>query len=179
MNYSYCPECGAKTIQKEIGEEGLLPYCVECKKPFFDLFHQCVIVVVINEFNEVALLKQKKISEENLVLVAGYVKKGETAEEAAIREVKEETGQDAEKITYVRSYYHERKGLLMLGFIVRVRKQDFVRSKEVDNVDWYKAEESKSLLRHESIGKTHLLKSLEEIKKQNNTVANWEVGDIN
>ena len=27
MQFQYCPACGAKAIQKEIGDEGLMPYC--------------------------------------------------------------------------------------------------------------------------------------------------------
>lgn len=87
MNFNYCPECGTRTTKKQIGDEGLIPYCEVCKKPYFDYFGQCIIVAVINEQQEIALLKQEHISRTNWVLVAGYMKKGETAEESAIREV--------------------------------------------------------------------------------------------
>ena len=49
MKFTYCPDCGTKLIQKEIGDEGLMPYCENCKKPLFDMFSTCIIALVVNE----------------------------------------------------------------------------------------------------------------------------------
>ena len=45
MKFTYCPDCGTKLIQKEIGDEGLMPYCENCKKPFFEMFSTCIIAL--------------------------------------------------------------------------------------------------------------------------------------
>lgn len=159
MKFIYCPICGEKLIHKEIGDEGLIPYCSTCSKPYFDWFGHCIISAVINEYNEVALLKQDYVSTTNWVLVAGYIKQGETLEEAVIREVNEETGQEANKTTYISSYYYDKRELLMVGFRCDVEKREFNNSKEVDKIEWYKLQEAIKLLRDGSIAQ-QLLQSI-------------------
>ena len=58
MRFKHCPTCGQELIEREIGCEGKLPYCDGCKKPWLEMFSACIISVVVNEFDEVALLKQ-------------------------------------------------------------------------------------------------------------------------
>ena len=55
MRYSYCPKCGKKLIEKEIGDEGLVPFCEVCSVPWWDTFQTCMITAVTNEKKEVAL----------------------------------------------------------------------------------------------------------------------------
>lgn len=31
MHFTYCPHCGTKLIEKEIEDEGIIPYCESCK----------------------------------------------------------------------------------------------------------------------------------------------------
>lgn len=153
MKFTYCPVCGERLIHKEIGDEGLMPFCSSCSKPYFDWFGLCIITAVINEYNEVALLRQNYVSTTNWALVAGYVKQGEGLEYTVAREVDEETGQKAEKVTYVSSYYYEKKELLMVGFRCDVKKRDFNQSKEVDYIEWHKLPEAVDLLREGSIAR--------------------------
>ena len=151
MKYKYCPQCGSVLELKEIGDEGLVPFCSTCKVPYFDSFGQCIITVVINENNEIALLRQEYVSKTNWVLIAGYIKKGETFEESVIREVEEETGQKVQELEYISSYYYEKKELLMAGFKCNVLKREFSNSKEVDNIGWFSFDEALKLLREGSI----------------------------
>lgn len=151
MHYKYCPLCGNKLIDKNIGDEGLLPYCQSCQKPYWDSFSPSIICAVINEYNEIALLKQNYVSTTNYVLVAGMVKMGETIEETVIREVQEELGLDVISVHYLKSYYYEKKDLLMSGFVVKVNKSDFKLSCEVDEAIWHPINEALSLLHKEGI----------------------------
>ena len=43
MHFEYCPYCGRKLELKEIGDEGMLPYCVQCETPLWDMFTTSVI----------------------------------------------------------------------------------------------------------------------------------------
>lgn len=52
-----------------------------------------MLVAIINENNQVLLLKQNYISTKNYTLCSGYLKKGDTLEETVAREVLEETEQ--------------------------------------------------------------------------------------
>ena len=151
MRFTYCPHCGSRLTKKEIGDEGLIPYCLQCQVPLWDMFTTNVIVAVVNEDNEIALLRQGYVSTTNHVCVAGIMKMGESAEETAIREVKEEIGQTVKSLTYVKSYPFEQKEMLMLGYKAVAEKADFVLSKEVDSVEWVKFDSALELLRKNSI----------------------------
>lgn len=151
MHFTYCPHCGKKLISKEIGDEGMLPFCENCNIPLWDMFSTCVIAAVVNEYGEIALLRQNYVSPTKYVCVAGIMKIGESAEETVIREVKEEIGQDVEELEFVSSYPYEKKEMLMLGYKASVKKQDFKLSAEVDSVEWVKYENALSLLREGSI----------------------------
>ena len=151
MHFTYCPHCGTKLTKKEIGDEGLIPYCLQCQVPLWDMFTTSIIVAVVNEDNEIALLKQGYVSTTNHVCVAGIMKLGESAEETAVREIKEEIGQTVKSLEYIRSYPFEQKEMLMLGYKAVVEKTNFVLSKEVDSVEWVKFDSALELLRKGSI----------------------------
>lgn len=152
MRFSFCPHCGTKLIGKEIGDEGIIPYCENCSVPLWDMFTTSIIAAVVNEYGEVALLRQNYVSETKYVCVAGIMKLGESAEDTVVREVKEEIGQDVEKLEFVRSYPYEKREMLMLGYKVIVKKKEFRLSREVDSAEWIKFEKALSLLREGSIG---------------------------
>lgn len=151
MRFTYCPHCGDKLILKEIGDEGLMPYCSRCERPIFDLPYTCIITLVVNEYGEAALIKQGYVSNTNYVCVAGYIKTGESAEETAIREVEEEIGLKAEQIEYIKSYYYEKRDMLMLGYVAHVKKAEFHISGEVDRAEWFLIEEAKHKVRNGSV----------------------------
>lgn len=162
MDFTYCPQCGEKLVPKVCGDEGEMPYCNSCKRPFFSFSYPCVICLCIDsESSEIALIKQGYVSE-NYVNVAGYVKRGETPENTAVREVKEEIGLDALSVSYAGSWYHAKSDNLMLGFVCKVKKGELVLSSEVDEADWFPLEKTRELLRRDSIGMSLLEKYLLE-----------------
>lgn len=151
MKFVCCPQCGAKLEKREIGDEGLVPYCSACGRPWFDMPYACTITLVINEYDEVALIRQGYVSDQYYVCVAGYIKCGETAEQTAAREVEEELGIKPESIRYTRSYYFEKKDMLMLAFEAKVKKGNFHLSGEVDRADWLTYEEAHEKMRPGSV----------------------------
>lgn len=144
MRFTYCPDCGTKLIPRPIGDEGLVPYCETCQKPLFDMFSTCIIVMVVNEFEEVALLKQPQY--QYLALVAGYMKPGETAEECTRREVQEEIGIELEELQILGTDWFARREQLMIGFLGRAKKQALTLSSEVDEARWVPVEEAPPLM---------------------------------
>lgn len=57
MKFQYCPHCGNKLVKKEIGDEGFIPFCENCDVPLWDMFTTSIIAAVVNEEDEIALLK--------------------------------------------------------------------------------------------------------------------------
>ncbi len=153
MEFRFCPDCGAALVPRPIGDEGLVPYCEACATPRFGFSYSCIIALPVNaeDPNEVALIRQDYVTRQSHICVAGYVKHGETLESCARREVEEELGLPVRDAAYMRSYYFERKDLLMLGFVVRVSKEDFNISGEVDSARWFSLDEAEVELQNASI----------------------------
>lgn len=165
MHFTYCPHCGSKLIDKEIGDEGMIPYCEACSVPLWDMFSTCIICAVVNEYDEVALIRQHYVTTANYVCIAGFIKLGENAEETAIREIKEEIGLDVKDIQYIRSYYYTKKNMLMLGYMADVIKDDFTVSGEVDAAAWIPFSQALTKLSEGSIA-WQLVKEVIEYKMQ-------------
>ncbi len=151
MHFTFCPHCGSKLIKKEIGDEGLIPYCINCKVPLWDMFTTSIITAVVNEFDEVALIRQDYVTTSAYVCIAGIMKPGESAEETVIREVKEEIGQDVYKLEFIKTYPFEKKEMLMLGYKSYVKKKEFKLSGEVDSAEWVPFDKALSMIRERSI----------------------------
>ncbi|MBO4866998.1 MAG: NUDIX domain-containing protein [Ruminococcus sp.] len=151
MRFEYCPFCGKKTILKEIGDEGQIPYCEDCARPLFDMFSTCVLNVVVNEDNEVLLIRQSYGDTSRYVGVAGFMKIGETPEEAGAREVLEETGLTAESVRYIDSAFYDGRDQLMLGLLARVKKADCDISGELLEAKWFTFDEAVKTVREGSI----------------------------
>lgn len=150
MELNFCTQCGRKLVLKPVGDEGEQKYCTECNRYFFDNPASCVLVAIINERNEVLLLKQNYISQKNYTLCSGYLKKGESLEETVVREVYEETGQRVISCEYVQSYYFQLKNLIMAGFIAYVKASDFGNSNEVDDLMWAKLDRAVTMVEREN-----------------------------
>ena len=167
MRFTYCPHCGSKLTKKEIGDEGLIPYCESCRVPLWDMFTTCIICAVVNEYEEIALLRQNYISSTSYVCVSGIMKLGESAEETVCREVKEEIGLDVETLQFIQSYPYEKKEMLMLGFLATVKKTDFHISGEVDSVEWFPLSTADEKLRPGSIACQLVSRVKEQFEKEN------------
>lgn len=130
MRFEYCPHCGTRAVQKEIGDEGLMPWCDRCKRPLFDIFSTCIIALAVDEEGNVALLRQGYISTRHYVLVSGYIKPGESAEECAAREIGEELGLAVRGLHFTGTYWLGKKDMLMIGFVANVHREEFHLSQE-------------------------------------------------
>lgn len=151
MKFKFCPHCGNQLGKKEIGDEGVIPFCGNCDVPLWDMFTTSVIAAVVNEQDEVVLLRQNYVSETKHVCVAGIMKIGESAEDTVVREIAEEIGLTVKEVTYIRSYPYDKKEMLMLGFMAVVEKEEFTLSGEVDSAEWVTFDEALPLLREGSI----------------------------
>ena len=163
MRYKFCPECGSKLSEKPVGDEGLVPWCDKCDRPWFDTFNTCVLSVVVNEDDEVLLIRQSYHDTAKYVGVAGYMKPNETAEAAAAREVAEETGLSADSVTFLKSCFYEGRDQLMLGFVVRVRKNSLKLSGEVLEGKWFDIETAIKTVRQGSIVQQLLIYTKDKI----------------
>ena len=115
------------------------------------MFSTCVLSVVKNPAGEIALIRQSYGQQETFVGVAGYMKPGETAEEAALREIREEIGLDAAGLRYLFSAWHAARGQLMLCFCAEADAAEFRLSQEVREAKWFQPADACNAVRQGSI----------------------------
>ena len=142
MIYDYFPKCGNKLRMRKMWDEGEVPFCDPCDIAWYEHPSPCIITLVINEYEEAALLRQDYIMENQYVLVAGYIKPGETAEVTAFREVEEEIGVKLDTLCRIQTFAIPEKELLMLGYVGFGKKVDLNLSTEVDSAVWMPVEEA-------------------------------------
>ena len=168
MTFKYCPDCGARLSSRQLGDEGAVPWCDGCGKPWFPVFPVAVICLVRNEAGEVLLLRQEYSSKEYRNLVSGYVVPGERCEETARREVEEETGLRPVSVELKGTWWFEKKQMMMVGFFVDVLKAPLRLSTEVDDASWHTPEEAVGLVHPHSYSVSRILSEmyLESVNKE-------------
>lgn len=158
----YCGDCGAKLVIKNHKNEGEVPFCERCEKFVFPLYNVAVSVITVDEARRKILLIQQ-YGKKNFVLVSGYVNKGESAEHAVERELREETGLKAGRIRYCRSRYFAPTDTLMLNFICTIDGSNEVElTDEVDYAEWFDEEEAAHRIKPDSLADFFLTNYLDE-----------------
>lgn len=162
----YCRECGQKLTLRFCENEGLVPYCEKCESYMFPQFPVAVSMVVTNRAQDKILLA-KHVEDEDFILFAGYIKKGENAEKTIPREIKEELGLSVVKAKYMSSRYHSKKDVLMLNFVVVVEEGDIkLQEEEVSEARWCTFEEASELIRKGTTAEFFLSNAIRELKKK-------------
>ena len=99
----------------------------------------------------------RQYGEPNPVLVAGYIDKGETAEDAVLREVKEELGMTVQSISFLGSHYYAPSETLMFHYVVTVLEKIAAPNWEVDSWEWVPTECAFSQVKTDCLAETFLL----------------------
>ena len=124
MEMNYCMQCGAKLHTKyHETEEREIPFCDVCGAFRYPVFNTAVSMIVLSHDRQRVILIQQYGKPFN-VLVAGYVNQGEDAEQAVVREVKEELGLTVDTLHFNHSHYFVPTNTLMLNFTVTVAEED-------------------------------------------------------
>ena len=163
----YCSECGTKLISKECYNcgiyEGLVPYCPNCEVYRFSLFNVAVSTVIYNKDLSKLLLVRQYGKDWN-ILVAGYVSKGESLEEALKREISEEVGLKIQRFKFNASRYFPKSNSLICNFITVTECENVVCNNEVDYAKWYCIDEAKEAILHNGLAEYFFLESLNKLE---------------
>jgi NAD+ diphosphatase len=142
MNMNYCIECGSRLRLRPHPTEPPTPWCDRCGEYRFPVYSTAVSVILLDESGRNMLLI-RQYGEPDPVLVAGYVDKGERAEDAVIREVREELGIQAEVLAFLGSHWYAPSETLMLNFLARSTQAQARPNAEVDAWEWVPLTEAK------------------------------------
>ena len=161
----YCFKCGTLLEEKELNREGIIPWCPECKEYRFPLYNVAVSMIVINEeTSKIILIKQ--YGKDAYILVAGYVNRGEAAEQAVVREVEEETGMHVKRMRFNRTKFFAPSNTLMCNFTAFVENdRELNTNEEIDSCQWFTFQEARDQIKPGSLAAEFLHAYLDEINQ--------------
>ncbi|MFI8593487.1 NAD(+) diphosphatase [Microbacterium sp. NPDC078428] len=135
----YCPACGAET---ELRQAGWARHCPGCSREHFPRTDPAVIVAV-TDGERLLLGSNAAWGPGRYSCFAGFVEAGESAEEALVREIEEESGILVSDIEYVGSQAWPYPRSLMLGFLARTDDAGTARpdGTEIVDVRWFTADQ--------------------------------------
>ena len=152
---NYCMECGTKLKMMPLKGEGEVPYCERCGTFRFPVFSTACSMIVMNP-EETKILLIKQYGRDDYILVAGYVNKGEDAEAAALREIREELGVNAADIRFNRTHYFAPSNTLMINFRILLPSEEIHPNEEIDDWQWFSLAEAREKVRPNSLARDFL-----------------------
>jgi NAD+ diphosphatase len=133
-NYRFCGHCGTPTQRSEADRSKL---CPSCGTRFFPHISPAVIVAVLKG-NEILLARNSRFKTPVFSLLAGFVEPGETLEEGAKREIREEVSVEIGKTSYFGSQSWPFPDSLMIGFIAEYAGGEIrVDGDEITEAGWF------------------------------------------
>ena len=158
----YCPTCGAKLEERPLANEGIVPYCPACEAFRFPKYNVAVSMIVTDAATGKILLIQQ-YGRPFYILVAGYVNRGEQAEHAAVREVREETGLAVSRLRFNRTRFFEPSNTLMINFTACVEDASALHvNEEIDRWQWFAPEQARANIKPGSLASEFLNAWLDE-----------------
>jgi NAD+ diphosphatase len=131
-----CPRCGAPTTSTR---GGAVRRCPDDGSEHFPRTDPAMIVLVTDGDDRAVLGRQSLWPAGRYSTLAGFVEPGESAEQAVIREVKEETGIDVRQVVYSSSQPWPFPASLMLGFTATCDSDavPVARDGELEDARWF------------------------------------------
>jgi len=148
--FCHCSRCG--------GETGPMPgswgrKCAACGAEHFPHIHPCAIVLV-KRGTELLLTRKREWPAGRYSLVAGFLDFGESLEECAVREVREETGIEISNIRYVGSQNWPFPAQVMAGFVADYAGGEIrVDQHELEDARWFSVDALPDLPARRSIAR--------------------------
>ncbi|MBC6906904.1 NAD(+) diphosphatase [Saccharophagus sp. K07] len=132
--HRFCGRCGMPT-KLQLHERVLA--CTRCGALFYPRIAPCVIGIVVRD-DKCLLAHNANFREGLYSAIAGFIEPGETAEQALLREIYEETGIIAERAEYICSQPWPFPSQLMLGFIAHYKSGEIrVDGTEITDAGWF------------------------------------------
>lgn len=138
QRHRFCANCGHETQMKDGGYRRHCPHCTADHFPRTDP----VAIIVVRDRDNFLLGRQSSWAPGRYSALAGFMEPGETIEDAARREVKEESGIRVGSITYVASQPWPFPASLMIGLIGEALNRNIVIDKtELEDARWFNLDE--------------------------------------
>lgn len=143
QRHRFCANCGHAT---EMKDGGYRRHCAQCTTDHFPRTDP-VIIIIVRSGDAFLLGRQTSWPQGRYSALAGFMEPGETIEEAARREVLEESGIRIGAISYVASQPWPYPSSLMIGLIGEALNRDIVIDKiELEDARWFSDGEIRQML---------------------------------
>lgn len=137
--FHYCPVCGSSGFEVNNFKS---KKCRDCGFTYYFNSSSATVALIVNEKNELLVVRRKNDPGKGMLdMPGGFIDMYETGEEGVAREVKEETGLDTHRATYLFSFPNT---YLYSGFLVhtldmffRVEVDDLTHIKAMDDAAAY------------------------------------------
>jgi NAD+ diphosphatase len=138
VTHRFCGRCGGET-EPAPGE--LAKRCTRCGMMHYPRLSPAAIVLV-RKGEQILLARSPGFPQGLYSVLAGFVEPGESIEEAAVREVREEVGIEVTNVRYFGSQPWPFPNSLMIGFTADYSAGDLTPEPgEIEDAGWYMADD--------------------------------------
>jgi NAD+ diphosphatase len=138
QRHRFCAVCGHQT---QMRDGGYRRHCLNCTADHFPRTDP-VVIIVVRDRDNFLLGRQSSWAPGRYSALAGFMEPGETIEDAARREVLEESGIRVGTISYVASQPWPFPSSLMIGLVGEALNRDIVIDKtELEDARWFSRDE--------------------------------------
>jgi NADH pyrophosphatase NudC (nudix superfamily) len=132
----HCGECGYGLEEGPDHSGHPHRYCTSCGWTWYDPPVPITLVMVTMPNGDVVYCRKNSFPPGRWSVVSGFVPRGESAEVTAIREVKEETGLDAEIVAFMGTHvYDQRPDQIVIAFHARATGGEPCAGDDVDEIE--------------------------------------------
>jgi NAD+ diphosphatase len=132
----HCGDCGTALEARVDHSEHPCQRCPDCGWSWYDPPTPVTLVLVTMPDGRVVYTRKKTFEPGRWSVVSGFIPRGERAEDAAVREVKEETGLDVEIVRFMGTHVYERQpSQIVIAFHAQAAGGWPVAADDIDEVD--------------------------------------------
>lgn len=144
VDLKYCTKCGYQ-LQSKIIDGKEQRYCQNCDTIYYENPIPSVAVIARNEKGQLLLVKRKEEPKRGFwALPGGFIDNGESAIQAALRELQEETGLEGIVKRFIKIYNHESKKygyVIIIVYEVTITKGQLRAGDDAECADFFDMEE--------------------------------------
>lgn len=121
MSLKHCGMCGYVLVRDSDEHEHPRLRCPDCGWSWYDPPVPVTLILVTTDEGHVVYTRKRTFEPGRWSVVSGFIPRGERAEDAAVREVKEETGLDVEIVRFMGTHvFAGRPEQIVIAFHARV-----------------------------------------------------------
>ncbi|WP_083915352.1 NAD(+) diphosphatase [Gilvimarinus chinensis] len=141
-SHRFCSCCGTALglpHAEDLKRKEMVLRCNACDSNYYPRVSPCIIVLIKKE-KSCLLARHKRSHTAVYTTLAGFIEAGESAEQAVIREVREEVGIEVNNLTFHSSQSWPFPGQLMLGFYADYADGEIsLQEEEIVDANWFES----------------------------------------